>query len=593
MAQEAEAERPLEDYAEIYVDRYIPPAPELLLQEEGENKSEALAAYVLGLSKLKNDDIAGAIGAFERVLRVRPEVVTLAEKLAYLSARDGRPDEGLATLETSFEKNPDKVQAHIALSEYLATYYSENQEKGKRAFELAEEAVSMFPDDPNAYGHLVKMCIVQRKRDQAKSAMNAGLERENSNPYYWLEMADIAKRIWPLRDAKGQEPVLLNKIYQKALDRAGNSLEVRVEVANFYHASRQAEKARDLYKVIVEKAPDRLDVRERLAKVYGALGQMDKMTETLSAIVQIDPQNVQTHKVLAELYEQTNEVEKAIYHRRQALKIAKGSEQEYHALARLLLQEDQMDEAVRILERGAYLYPEDIDIPWMLSGISMQQEVFDKALEYFEEIIELASSTSPEILQKEFYFRYAIAAERSGDIDRATKILQKCLDFLEDEDLEDEETRQFASSVYNYLGYTWVENDMNIDQGGALIKAALDLDPNSGAIIDSLGWFYFKKGEFAKSLEQLLKAETLLEEPDSVIYDHIARAAWHTGDKAMAVTYMEKAVEHDDEEKAEYTERLEQFQKEDPPASTAPEPNVESAPEPEPKPQAEPRENAA
>ena len=101
----------------------------------------------------------------------------------------------------------------------------------------------------------------------------------------------------------------------------------------------------------------------------------------------------------------------------------------------------------------------------------------------------------------------------------------------------------------------WVENDMKIDEGGELIKTAAELDPESGAIADSLGWFYFKKGDFEKARDELLRAETLIEEQDAVIFDHIGQVFYQLGDAEKAIEYLEKAVTLEPE-KTEYSDRL-------------------------------------
>ena len=123
---------------------------------------------------------------------------------------------------------------------------------------------------------------------------------------------------------------------------------------------------------------------------------------------------------------------------------------------------------------------------------------------------------------------------------------------------------------------------MKLDEAGELIKTALDLDPESGAIADSLGWFYFKKGNYEEAKKELLRSEELVEEPDAVIFDHIGQVFYQLGDKAKAIEYMEKAVKLDPE-KGEFSKRLEEYRKEAgdsspaKPADATPEPAAEKA----------------
>ena len=183
---------------------------------------------------------------------------------------------------------------------------------------------------------------------------------------------------------------------------------------------------------------------------------------------------------------------------------------------------------------------------------------------------------------------------RSGDIEKAAVKLRKSIQIIAKEDPNNprrsaENQKAFTANVYNYLGYTWVENDMNIDEGGELIKSALELDPESGAITDSLGWYYFKKEKYEDSLKTLLKAKEIMDrereemiaqgeetpEVDGVILDHIAQAYWMTGRKKEALDFMEQAIAVEVEHKTEFEKRHKEYQNSEPPV---PRPVEEDAP---------------
>lgn len=79
------------------------------------------------------------------------------------------------------------------------------------------------------------------------------------------------------------------------------------------------------------------------------------------------------------------------------------------------------------------------------------------------------------------------------------------------------------SDAYNYLGYMYAEEGSNLDEAVALIKKAIELEPDNGAYIDSLGWAYFQKGKFSEALIELEKA-VKLEPDDATIKEHLKRA---------------------------------------------------------------------
>ncbi|MEM6916005.1 MAG: tetratricopeptide repeat protein, partial [Verrucomicrobiota bacterium] len=172
------------------------------------------------------------------------------------------------------------------------------------------------------------------------------------------------------------------------------------------------------------------------------------------------------------------------------------------------------------------------------------------------------------------FFRYAAAHERSGEFDKAEELFRKTIEMIAKKAPE-EQNQQFTATVYNYLGYMWLENDMNLDEAGELIKTAVDLDPESGAIADSLGWYFFKKSRFEDAKVELLRAEQLIEEPDPVIFDHIAQTFFMLGEREEALEYMRRAVEMDPENE-EFTDHLKSYE-ESPVETTSPSDKPESS----------------
>ena len=89
------------------------------------------------------------------------------------------------------------------------------------------------------------------------------------------------------------------------------------------------------------------------------------------------------------------------------------------------------------------------------------------------------------------------------------------------------------SQVLNYLGYSWVDTGINIDEAFKLLQRAVDLNPRDGMIIDSLGWAYYRLGRTDDAVRELEKAVEL-KPGDPVINDHLGDAYWKVGRKLEA-----------------------------------------------------------
>ncbi len=115
-----------------------------------------------------------------------------------------------------------------------------------------------------------------------------------------------------------------------------------------------------------------------------------------------------------------------------------------------------------------------------------------------------------------FYFR-GITYERSKQWDKAEADFKKALELFPEQPL-----------VLNYLGYSWVDMGMNLEPALDMIRKAVDLRPNDGYIVDSLGWAYYRLGRFDEAAKELERAVSLRPD-DPIINDHLGDAYWQTG----------------------------------------------------------------
>jgi tetratricopeptide (TPR) repeat protein len=125
--------------------------------------------------------------------------------------------------------------------------------------------------------------------------------------------------------------------------------------------------------------------------------------------------------------------------------------------------------------------------------------------------------------------------EKMSKLDMAINSLEKAIKY-----------NPKSARAYNYLGYLYADNNMKIEESLTLIQKALELEPGNGAYTDSLGWAYFRKGNYKLALEKLLAAEELLRKansPDPVVFDHIGDAFLKLGKVDNALRYWNKSNE--------------------------------------------------
>jgi Flp pilus assembly protein TadD len=82
--------------------------------------------------------------------------------------------------------------------------------------------------------------------------------------------------------------------------------------------------------------------------------------------------------------------------------------------------------------------------------------------------------------------------------------------------------------LLNFLGYSWIDRGEKLTEALAMVKKAVSLNPQSGATIDSLGWAYYRLGDYKNAVEQL-EGAVVLEAGDPEINDHLGDAYWRVG----------------------------------------------------------------
>ncbi len=525
------------------------------LSQKAQRRAQSLSHYYRGLMKERAGRVDEALEAFEKALEFNPQNLRLAGRASELAGQFSYTARGLSILEETLRLNEDDPDAYIILSEYLSTYNDNRRDFIERSVSVMEQAATRFPRAPQVYERLVSLYLMGKDSFRARETLDRAAEQDSKDPEYWLEIGRIAARVYPVRE--GDVAPQLNAFYEKAYQFGQDNVDIAVRVADFYRVTRQLELARDRYAEIVRRFPGQLDVRRKLAGVYSLLNEEDKVLETLVELERINPHDLDTQKFIAGMYLRQNNFENSIRHYLKAFKISKGTSEEYQRVGWMLRWEDRAQEAIELLEQAIFHYPDDVKLMIELAISFNAAERYEEAFDGFVKAERISEKLRPDLLDDAFYFSFGAAAERKKLFDKAADLFRKSIELAP---IESEPHR--AAAPYNYLGYMWLEQDKNIEEAGQLIIRANDLVPDSGAYVDSLGWYYFKIEKYPEALETLLRAEQLLKEDDegedAVVLDHIAQAYFQLGHRDKALEYARRVIKLEPENE-EYQGRLKHF----------------------------------
>jgi len=176
---------------------------------------------------------------------------------------------------------------------------------------------------------------------------------------------------------------------------------------------------------------------------------------------------------------------------------------------------ERTDEAKKTLEKLIAERPKDLEATVALGNIlSVRKEFAECADAYSKGIDTLKTAQKPNWML--FYFR-GICYERSKQWPNAEADFKRALELSPEQ-----------AHVLNYLGYSWIDQGVNLDDGMKMIRRAVEQRPDDGYIVDSLGWAYFRIHNYDEAVKNLERAVELKPE-DPTINDHLGDAYWKVG----------------------------------------------------------------
>ena len=176
---------------------------------------------------------------------------------------------------------------------------------------------------------------------------------------------------------------------------------------------------------------------------------------------------------------------------------------------------DRASEAEQHLEALIKDHPKDLEAIMALGNVLRGHKKFAECADVYSQGVDAVPH--PEKANWVLFYFRGICYERSHQWPKAEADLKKALELFPEQ-----------PHVLNYLGYSWIDQGVHLDEGMAMIKRAVQQRPDDGYIVDSLGWAYFRIGNYEEAVKQLERAIELKPE-DPTINDHLGDAYWRIG----------------------------------------------------------------
>jgi len=515
------------------------------LDNSSQRKADAITHYVMALFEEESDGPEKALEEKRQVLLLDPAFTALAVEVSYEYLRRGDSTEAISVLKDAVKAAPKDPAPALALS----SIYLKHLKKPELAAKYAQLALDVAPNNFSSYSAMWETYEAMGMADRAAQLLDRAAKVKNTDASFWLSLAELRGR--NLLRTNGRltpdEAAAVFGMLEKAGQYGSKNADTLSKIGDFYVLAQQLKKAIPYYQKVIILRPDFPLIRERLAGCYVETDQTAEGIKQIEEIVKTNPLNIKAYDKLYELYLKAGNLEKALSNAQQGLLIEPSAAERHLFVVQLLLQLGKYQQAADYLADARRRFP-DAAIFTYYHGIALSEtKHHEEAMKAFEEALVEAGNTHPQMLDSDFYFKYGAAAEQAGHYVKAAELFRKSIDL----------DPTSAARSYNYLAYMWIEQNQNLAEAESLLRRALEMEPDNGAYIDSLGWLYFKQAKYDDALTALLRASSSLPEPDAVVYGHIADTYEKLGKKSEAVLYWQKSLQLDPTNK-EVTAKLDQ-----------------------------------
>ena len=486
-------------------------------------------AYLAARHAQQARDHARAADLYARALVFAPDDPELLRRTFNAMASEGRIDEA-ASLAERLQRQQITIQMATLVS---AVHAAKNGDLFRAEAELARLPESGF----NNFISPLLQAWMKSARGDIPAALKALKTMEETRGFE--AFANLHAGL--ILDLADDKPAAAER-YGKVLAGAGSFIRAVQAVASFHARNGQPDRARDIYLAFETTNPDIGLGRIAMAELSSSIKAErivdtphDGMAEALFDLASLlHQQNVDevalvlvrlslylrpdfeiAKLLVADILENSGQGELAV-----AIYESLPPNSLFNWSARLraaaiLDNLGRIDEAVARLDAMAGEQPKSIDALVTMGDLLRSKERFAEAVTAYDRAV----ARIGRLERRHWSILYArgITLERTKQWERAESDFLKALEFNPEQ-----------PHLLNYLGYSWVERGVHLEQALKLIEKAVKLRPDDGYIIDSMGWVLYMMGSYDGAVSHLERAAELRSQ-DPVINDHLGDAYWMVG----------------------------------------------------------------
>lgn len=492
---------------------------------------------------LKGDPVT-AVLIYKYIVKMKPNDIYLRKKYAVELIKANRLRE--AQKQLVFLINSQDSELAVKAKLLLAGVYTALNQKEKAIENYREIVLKKGGDIPEACIFLSKSYVSVEKFKRAYSVLDfcskKTKEIKNKSHFSYFKGKlefDRERSKYAIRHLK------------KALKQDKENYQAVLLLGHIYEIKEMKSAAKKLYYNFLERSPSSYSVLSKYVNLLFAEGEYARVIPYLEKLLAIDEENLNLKVRLGVLYTEANRIEEAKGIFKEILEVIPDSDKVLYYLGSLYQQSSENEGAIeyfsKISEESALYHESNIQIAQILNTMAMNEKYRGlnktEKEDRFLSFVDKKQKTS-DVLNIELNVVLAGYFEANKNFDDAIKTMEKVRHiegFSEGHDYYlaalYEKVKDYKSAeaiissmleknpenphALNFLGYSLLERGGDMKKAYEYINKAVSIRPDDGYIRDSLGWYYYKKGEFDKAFKETYKAWQLVKD-DVVISKHLA-----------------------------------------------------------------------
>ena len=487
--------------------------------------SDATFHFMLGYQAELAQDGETALREYTAALKADPTSADIQGRLAILYFGLGDLANATVHAEAAGEKSGDNTQLLTQMAGILA-----GAGKGDLGIKLLDQGIARAPDKGELYFSKGMILLNHKRLAEAEQSVKEGLNRNADSPagYYYLgrisvETGNVTQALDSFERAVAEnpsfEPAYLAlvafhesrqerekaiEVLKKYLHRVNPSnreahqhlIQLYINTKNYSAGLAELEK-------LLRTDPHNLDAKLRRALIYGEKKEHVKAIDELTEVLEARPAELKIRDYLGYLYEESKDYPKAMEAYQMNIQLDPTFPESRIHLGVLHYRLKQFPESISHLKEAVRLIPKQPE-PHIVLGLAyLQSEHFDQASSAFEEGIRYNPTSA------DLHFNLGTAYDKLNRFADVVKAMESALAI-----------DPHHADALNYLGYSYADRGIKIEEALSLTKRAVALKPENGYYVDSLGWAFYKSGMLAEALTEIKRAVTLVGD-DPVIYEHL------------------------------------------------------------------------